>query len=145
MRNIIIIIILMIPIISASKVFAHGSKYELIKTGIGIKALYHDDSPMSDSDVEVFSPVDNQKKDSTGNTDEYGRFYFFPDKTGKWRIKVSDGMGHAVEALLDVKEGMVLEDKPGNSHGGFSTEQLIIMVLCVVWGFIGTGLYFKRK
>ncbi len=145
MRNIIIIISLLVPIISADKVFAHGSKYELIKTGIGIKALYSDDSPMSDSDVEVFSPVDDQKKYSTGITDRAGRFYFFPDKTGKWKIKVSDGMGHAVEAMLDVNERMVLEDKPGNSHGGFSTGQSIIMVLCVVWGFIGTALYFKRK
>ncbi len=145
MRNIIIIISLMIPIISASEVFAHGSKYELIKTGIGIKALYYDDSPMSDSDVEVFSPVDNKKIFSKGITDKDGRFFFFPDITGKWKIKISDGMGHAVEALLDVNEEMVLEDKPGNSHGGFSTGQLIIMVLCVVWGFIGIALYFKRK
>ncbi len=139
------VIISIIIIGGPYNLFAHGSKYEIINPGIGIKASYFDGSVMSDSDVEVYSTANSKKTTFTGITDSKGRFHFFPDKTGKWRITISDGMGHAVEALVNVGNDMIAESAPANNKGAFSTLQIFVMAICVIWGFIGTGLYFKRN
>lgn len=37
-----------------------------------------------------------------GRTDARGRFAFVPDAPGRWRISISDGMGHKIEHPVDI-------------------------------------------
>lgn len=37
-----------------------------------------------------------------GRTDARGRFAFVPDAPGRWRIHISDGMGHKTEHAVDI-------------------------------------------
>lgn len=57
---------------------------------------YSDGSPASYTAVKVYSPVSETVEFQNGRTDKNGRFSFTPDAKGLWRIRVNDGMGHAV-------------------------------------------------
>ena len=125
--------------------FAHGARYKIINGGIGIEARYSDDTPMSDSDVNVFSADNLEETYVTGITDQNGRFLFLPDKSGEWILKVSDGMGHGVEAKIELDKDFKITGSTSDEHSHLSHIQIIIMAICVMWGFIGTALYFKKR
>lgn len=121
---------------------AHGLRYKIIEGGIGIEAMYADDTPLSFSNVIVFAPDDRKEHYITGYTDRKGRFLFFPNTKGEWIIKVSDGMGHALEAEIYLQDDLKISR---SSSGNLSNLQITTMAICVIWGFIGTGLYFIRR
>ena len=56
---------------------------------------------MSYAQTMIFSPQDQKTEYQNGRTDRKGRFAFYPDIVGKWRIEVSDGMGHKVQAEVN--------------------------------------------
>ena len=141
-RLFILLIILLSVFSFVEKTSAHGTGYNIIKGGIGIEAMYNEGSPMSDSDVTLFSPDNSTNPYLTGITDQKGRFIFFPETKGEWILRVDDGMGHSLTAKLDVTEKGVLSKTDGAI---LSYLQKITMAICVLWGLIGTGLYFKSK
>jgi len=55
---------------------------------------YSDGSPVSFAKVKIWSPDNDSIEFQNGRTDTNGRFSFFPDVDGVWRITVNDGMGH---------------------------------------------------
>lgn len=124
--------------------FSHGTKYEIVKTGrIGIKAMYDSGEAISNADVLVFPPRETSAS-VTEKADSAGVFYFTPDRAGTWTFQVRDGTGHGMRINLDIDESLIIvgETVPGS---GLSIAQKILMALCVVWGSIGTALYFKGK
>ncbi len=86
-------------------VFAHGTDYRVVEDArvVAAEFLYSDHSPMRYAEVLVFSPENEEVEFQNGRTDRNGRFAFCPEKPGKWHVKVNDGMGHAVDATLDVR------------------------------------------
>ncbi len=125
-------------------IFGHGTKYEILQSNtIGIKAMFDTGDPMASAKVLIFAP-DETKAASTAITDSNGVFYFTPDKAGTWAMQVRDKSGHGMRINLEVNESMVLasDQKLSNTVSYF---QKILMALCVIWGCIGTALYFKKK
>lgn len=124
--------------------FGHGTKYEILRNNtIGIKAMFDTGDPMVSAKVLIFAP-DETKATYTALTDSNGVFYFTPDKAGTWAMQVRDKGGHGMRINLEVNESMVLTSgqKLSNTMSYF---QKILMALCVIWGCIGTALYFKYK
>jgi hypothetical protein len=85
---------LVILILSKNVCFSHRLQYNQFEGGIGIEAIYDDGTPISYSEVKIFSPTDGETEFQQGLTDKNGRFVFYPDIKGKWKIVVDDGMGH---------------------------------------------------
>ncbi|HOP61988.1 MAG TPA: carboxypeptidase regulatory-like domain-containing protein [Spirochaetota bacterium] len=123
--------------------YSHGTKYELVKSGrIGLKAMFDTGEPMSNADVLVFSP--NATSPSIKEkADSNGIFYFTPDKAGTWVLQVRDKTGHGMRINLKIDESLSIQ--ADSSAGGLNTVQKVVMALCVVWGAVGTALYFKGK
>ena len=83
---------------------AHGTDYRVLDPApvIAAEFFYSDKEPMRYAEVLVFSPENRDVEYQNGRTDKNGRFAFCPETPGKWRIRVNDGMGHAVRAEIPV-------------------------------------------
>ncbi len=104
---------------------AHGTGHRVLDAEhpVAISFFYSDETPMSYAEVLVFSPGDQKVEHQNGRTDKNGRFAFCPDAAGKWLLKADDGMGHAAEALLEVKaEGASGAEKATDSAPSASSE-----------------------
>lgn len=121
---------------------AHGMKYNLIRGGIGIQALYNDETPMADSDVEVFQSDTSGKPIVKGITDSKGQFLFVPETDGFYIIKVDDGMGHSQKTRIRANKNLEVLSTP---KAELSKLQMILMSACFLWGLAGTALYFKKR
>jgi len=84
--------------------FAHGTTYDVLDSAATVAArfAYDDGEPMMYAEVLVFRPGDDDIEYQNGRTDRLGHFAFRPDTAGTWRVEVSDGMGHKVEADIQV-------------------------------------------
>ena len=131
-------------LIMAFPLFAHGTKYEIISEEIiGIKALFDTGEPLANAKILIFAP-DETEVTYTTKSDSNGVFYIIPDKAGTWTMQVRDKDGHGMRINLVVSESMQLMSDRENKIG-MTYLQKIIAALCVIWGCIGTALYFKRK
>lgn len=75
-------------------VAAHGTQGWLEeRSGICLVAQYDDGEPLRFGEV-VITAVEDGEEFQNGRTDRNGRFLFVPDRQGKWRVIVSDNMGH---------------------------------------------------
>jgi len=98
------------------------------------------DGPMADAEVIVYEP-DLITVYEQGVCDAQGKFSFTPDmsKPGDWKVRINHDHSH----LMYVPVGQNVSASGG--IGGFSTLQIVLMSICVGWGFVGTALYFRRK
>ncbi|MEW6557866.1 MAG: hypothetical protein AB1349_11015 [Elusimicrobiota bacterium] len=135
MKRIILIVILVFGI---KYCFGHGVEYSVIKGGVGIKVYYSDGTPMSYSEVKIFSPQDRQTEFQTGVTDKNGCFVFYPDSIGKWKIEVNDGMGHGIVKEIDITEG--LTTKPEITHY-LPIWKKILIGISFIFGLTGILFY----
>jgi len=120
--------------------YGHGVKYLRLKGGVGIEAKYSDGMPLSFSSAKVFSPGNPDAEFQTGYTDKNGRFMFFPDMEGIWKVEINDGMGHGVVTNIDV--GEIVEVKEG---AGFTLLEKILIGIAIIWGITGTLFYIAGK
>lgn len=98
------IILLSLIFLNVSDSFAHG--VEGISEGAGglaIRALYDGGEAMSYAKVSISVP-DSETVFQTGRTDRNGRFCFFPDTGGIWKIVVDDEMGHRLEMTVNADQ-----------------------------------------
>ena len=124
--------------------YSHGTKYEIVNSGkIGIKAMYDTGDVMSDADV-LFFPPGVTSVSRTVKTDKDGVFFFTPDKPGTWTFQVRDKSGHGMRINLEIDESLSIKGAL-REGSGFNTLQKVVMALCVIWGAIGTALYFKLR
>jgi len=121
--------------------FAHGViiTHE-IKETVAITACYDSGEPMSGAQVSIFTPDHQASPWITGVCDQEGRYQFNLDRSypGTWDIQVRKA-GHGEMIHIDVGEAITAANK------GVSWTQKILMAGCVVWGLIGTALYFRRR
>ncbi len=89
--------------------WGHGVEGEIHKLPgvLVVEAAYDTGEPMSYARVEIWSP-DSKIRFQLGRTDRNGKFAFVPDVTGLWKVKVSDGLGHALALEVRV-DSQVLE------------------------------------
>lgn len=136
---------------AATLVLAHGVviSYNANDQGeIEFVAEFDNGEPMSDAQVTIYAPDDPANPWLTGKADEAGRFAFAPDQPGRWDVQFRVA-GHGDIVHIDVEEKveaaqMVVSSSTAGG-GGFTALQILLMSGSVIWGFIGTALYFSSR
>ncbi len=130
----------------AVDIHAHGvaAGYSNVP-GIEISAGYDTGQPMSGGQVVVYAPDNPAEPWMTGLLDEEGRFGFVPDYSlpGTWSVQVRQA-GHGAMIHIPVQE-QGIDDSRTDPASAFTGLQLAVMAGCVVWGFIGTAMFFTRR
>ncbi|MEM8861168.1 MAG: carboxypeptidase-like regulatory domain-containing protein [Chloroflexota bacterium] len=120
---------------------AHGTAvtYSLVST-VRVNAEFDTGEPMSEAQVTVYAPNDPQTPWLKGVADADGNFSFDPDPEiiGDYSVQVRLA-GHGEFITVPVGGGTA------SSTGGQTTAQQLIMAAAVIWGFIGTALYFSAR
>ncbi|MFS8854054.1 hypothetical protein NW851_07615 [Synechococcus sp. H55.7] len=109
-----------------------------------IQARYDSGEPMRSARVTVFAPTDPTTPWQEGQTDEQGRFLLQPDPElkGLWQVRIRQA-GHGGVVNVPVGEAaMQAEGIPNGSS--FGPVQRGVMAACVIWGCLGTALFFSR-
>ncbi len=131
---------------------AHGTRIEYTASEtvvVTITARYDSGTPMREAQVIVYTPTDPVNAWLTGTTDQAGMFQFVPDLTqaGRWEVVVRQA-GHGgtvyVPISADMANGTATVEARGSSNPT-SPLQTALMGASVVWGFVGTALYFSRR
>ena len=124
------------------RVFAHGADIEYaVSTVIELVATYDNGEPMAGAQFVVYAPDDPTTPWLTGVCDDEGRFSFAPDSSrpGIWDVQVRQA-GHG-----DIIHITIGGDTAATGGGSYSKLQIGLMSVAVVWGSVGTALYFSRK
>jgi nickel transport protein len=134
--------VLMLLVLPA-QALAHGVNIEYSSdVEIVIVAKYDTGTPMAGAQVAVYAPDDPTTPWLTGVCDDEGVFSFTPDTSipGTWDVQVRLA-GHGGIIHIPVGEGAA----GSGGLGGYSWLQVAIMAACVIWGSVGTALYFRRR
>ncbi|MCG8683372.1 MAG: hypothetical protein MI892_00735 [Desulfobacterales bacterium] len=118
----VLVVISMVLIWTVSGVSAHGIGYLVLENdkAITIACHYSDGTPVRYAETLVFSPRDINIEYQNGRTDRKGRFSFFPEEAGLWRIETTDGLGHKAQRTFEVGLGA---EKSQTSELSFRSEQ----------------------
>ncbi|MFP3979934.1 MAG: hypothetical protein ACLFUY_00960 [Desulfobacterales bacterium] len=150
-------LLLLLLAAAAGQAAAHGTDHETIDPGpaAAVEFTYADGSPMSYAEVLVYSPEDEEIEHQNGRTDANGRFVFYPDKPGKWRIQADDGTGHLEKASVEISAGNGEEDEKGSAAadekdsrqsgaGGLPRIWAAVLGVSIILN-IFSGFYILRK
>jgi nickel transport protein len=142
---------------------AHGVIVEHRQvSNIEIQARFDSGEPLANAQVLVYAPDEPTEVWEQGTTDDQGRFSFAPDTTqpGNWEVMVRQA-GHGDLTTIPVG-ALPLADSVGADGAGAEGEvepaanslispstslspvQQGITIGAVIWGFIGTALFFAR-
>ena len=138
-----VLIFMLVVFALPTTAYAHGAKIEYtIASSIEIVAKYDSGEPMAEAQVTIYAPNDPSTPWLIGTCDDQGRFSFTPDVAipGTWDIQVRQA-GHGDMIHIEIEDGSV----SSGSSSGYSTGQIIVMSLCVIWGIFGTAMFFKRR
>lgn len=134
--------------------FAHGIslRHQQVPS-VEIEARFDNGEPMVEAQVLVYAPGNPTEAWQEGITDDQGHFSFVPDpaQPGEWEVMVRQA-GHGGVTTIPVSAGM---SNPGTEAEtaansvispttGLSSVQRGITIGSVIWGFIGTALFFAR-
>ncbi len=117
---------------------AHGTNFRILSGNKAVTAefYYSDDEAMSYAGVLVFSPQDGKKEYQNGRTDKNGRFAFYPDTAGTWRIEVNDGMGHKVQAEVICGSGKSeqanSQNQPKTPHQSLNKMSKVLLGISLI-------------
>ncbi len=122
-------------------VLAHGTHYEVVREGVfGIYASYDGGAPIADAEVLVFPPGKTTPCCTTA-TDGRGFFAFVPPSDGTWIFQVRDKTGHGMRINLPIDDSQIVK----TSGSGVTPTAKVLMVVSIVWGAVGTALYFSGR
>jgi nickel transport protein len=143
-------------------VLAHGVEIEHRQvSSVELEARFETGEPMADAQVLVYAPDNPTEVWQKGTTDAQGRFSFVPDETkpGNWEVTVRQA-GHGTIVNIRVSAEPAASgggaapaqaaegEAPANSvvspMTNLSPVQRGITIGAVIWGFIGTALFFAR-
>ena len=115
---------------------------------IAIQANYDTGEPMAEAQVTVYAPGDPTTPWITDTTTAEGEFIFTPDRDqpGTWEVQVRQA-GHGQLLAIPITETAEgIEVTSGAASQGATTPlQRGVMIGSVVWGCVGTALFFSRK
>jgi nickel transport protein len=132
--------ILLIGIVGwhAASLQAHGVSAIVSRGGIVVSAAYDSGDPMSYAKVTIAAP-DAKMQFQSGRTDRNGRFCFFPDSPGVWKVMIKDGMGHGLTQQVAVGETLGLS--PGGAEKKhprrLGKAEKAVMGLSILFGVTG--------
>lgn len=123
----------------SSPALAHGAHLTHRSAGIEVTATYDGGQPMAGAQVQVYAPADPTTPWAVGTTDDQGRYQFTPDaaQPGTWEVMVRQA-GHGDVLAIPVGQPEVA---PVTSA---SPLQRGVAAGAVVWGCVGTALFFAR-
>lgn len=124
--------------------FAHGALLEYTHTaGITVQARYDTGQVMAGAQITVYAPDNPTRPWLTGICDAEGRFSFVPDPDfpGTWSVQARLA-GHGAMVHMTINP-----EKPERNlrQQGYTVGQRALMAASVLWGCIGTALYFSRR
>ncbi len=139
----------------ASTALAHGVSvtYETHSAlVVTLRAAFETGEPMAGGQVTIYTPDEPAIPWQTGVCDEQGRYTFVPDPAipGTWEVQVRQA-GHGDIIYVEVAPS---DDAPtissaalltSDSGASYTPLQLLVMGGAVVWGCIGTTLFFARR
>lgn len=140
-------------LLAPASVQAHGVTIEhsLAQTlTLSLTATYDSGEPMAGAQVTVYAPDEPATPWQTGTCDEAGRYQFAPDATlpGTWEIQVRQA-GHGKTIYVEVGAAATTPSTAGllmsSSDQPYNLLQRLLMGGAVVWGCIGTALFFARR
>lgn len=119
---------------------AHGTAIGYtIQSTVLIEANFDTGEPMADAQITVFAPNDPETAWLQGVADADGKFTFVPDPelSGTYDVRIRSA-GHGEILPVPVNGATT-------SSAGSTTMQQLIMAAAVIWGFVGTALYFSAR
>lgn len=128
----------------SSPASAHGVKITAKPLQqVEIQANFDTGDPMAGGQVNIYAPGEPGVPWQKGICDEQGKYVFSPDPNlkGRWEIQVRHS-GHGDIVYFNFGEDNQTAAASSNS---LTTTQKALMTISVLWGFIGTGLYFARR
>lgn len=155
LRNFLVSLILILVMGWSAKATAHGVKIDYQTTeAVKIDAAFDNGKPMSNAQVTVYSPQEPATPWLQGTTDENGNFVFVPDRSqpGNWAIQVRQA-GHGNLITLSIGQDQLATGEKTDKSGirtqvtsqSFTPVQIVVMAVAMIWGFVGTALYFYQK
>lgn len=130
------------------KVLAHGVVIDHQTTqAVAIQAAYDTGEPMVDAQVVVYAPSNPSQAWTTGKTDAKGQFVFMPDRAqaGNWQVSVRQaGHGDILNIPVEGEANTTTAATSAGSASAMTSLQKGVMVGSIIWGFIGTALFFAR-
>jgi nickel transport protein len=137
----------MAAMLSPALLYAHGVTGKTGTGGIVVSAMYDTGEAMDYAKVTVLAPDANLKFQS-GRTDRNGRFCFFPDVSGDWKVVVDDEMGHRLEVNVQVDEAMALQAAPENENvksGSLARWEKAVMGISIIFGISGILFWWRGR
>lgn len=126
---------------------AHGVRGKVGSGGVVVTAEYDTGEPMSYARVDISAPG-AKLPFQCGRTDRNGRFAFFPDTLGVWKVVVDDEVGHRLEINIPVNAAL----RVGNTTQGAQTPApylpkyaSILIGICIIIGLFGSILWYKGR
>lgn len=138
------LVLLLLTLNTTHPVAAHGTDIVYaVGPQVQLQAKFDTGEPMANAQITVYSPEDPANPWLVGEADAEGNFAFAPDVTlpGRWDIFVRTA-GHGDSLYVELDEGGAVV--AGSTSGGFTVPQIVLMSASVIWGMIGTALYFAR-
>ncbi|MGF1516434.1 MAG: carboxypeptidase regulatory-like domain-containing protein [Nodosilinea sp.] len=141
-------------------VLAHGVELEHRQvSSVEVLARFDTGEPMVNAQVLVYAPDEPNEAWQQGTTDDQGRFSFVPDadQPGSWEVMVRQA-GHGAIVTIPISDGNGAGANNGEPTSTtepsassvispsttLSPVQRGITIGSVIWGFIGTALFFAR-
>ncbi len=134
-------VILLLPL----PLHAHGVMGTVGSGGMVVTAQYNTGEAMSYARVNISAPGARLTFQS-GRTDRNGRFCFFPDGPGDWKVIVDDEMGHRLEVMVPVDETLTLQANQQREVAdeiSLSRYEKTLMGISIIFGIFGTILGWK--
>lgn len=132
---------------SPTLLYGHGVTSKIDTGGIVVSAMYDTGEAMDYAKVTILAPDANLNFQS-GRTDRNGRFCFFPDVSGNWKVVVDDEMGHRLEVNVPVDKAMSLQANPENGNlkpGSLARWEKAAMGVSIIFGISGILFWFKAR
>ena len=139
--------------------WTHGARIDYrTQEAIEIQALYDTGEPLAAAQVTIYAPEDPSSAWLTGTTDTQGRFWFRPDpdQPGNWEVTVRQS-GHGDIVVIPIEDGDLdvgADPEPGAGSEGIlmgssaavlTPLQRGLMAGSILWGCVGTALFFSRS
>ena len=152
-----------------------GRIEQKVAEAIVLETVEDSGAPMSGAIVAIYTPGDSVTPWKTGTTDAQGQFMFIPDRTqpGEWTAQVRlAGHGHRVSITIPAEATStpvpvhetiapsltiappVSSQTPASQPISPEVSHVVLpntplqqglLVGSVLWGFVGTGLFFFRR
>ncbi|MDY7039094.1 MAG: hypothetical protein SV375_23455 [Thermodesulfobacteriota bacterium] len=124
------------------RLYGHGVTGKVDAGGMVVSTEYDTGEPMSYARVKISAP-EGKLTFQSGRTDRNGRFCFFPDAAGDWKVVVDDEMGHRLEVAVPVDENLALQ---ATRHTGEAAQRFpsiyerAFMGISIIFGI--SGMFF---